>query len=388
MKVLLITPYSPLRHHDHAANDVMRPLVEALGQAMDLHVYAPGQRNGGLASWRINDVTYHAGADVLRRQSDRLDMYSYAARGSWSRQSTREVLTIARAVKPDIVHAEYAQAAEPLFRVRRAGLPIRTSIMLHDLPGEWADASADSEGWLRTSLGRLERAKTNNLKRLVLTAIDALLVFSERDREKLRNASGIVAVTQIGFTPGECSWVGDAPQVAAFGGALWRLENELTAIHLAREVLPLVRTRLPQAQLRIFGARPSAQVSALSDEPGVTVVGEVADYDDEFRHAAVTLAPAMVDAGVLMKALRAMSIGCPVVLNSVSAGPIVGLKNGIHALVGDGPAELADQIAAAMQDRVRAQRIGSAARELVRNQYSWDRTVQIYARVFDHLLHG
>jgi glycosyltransferase involved in cell wall biosynthesis len=388
MKVLLITPYSPLLHHDHAANDVMRPLAEALGQAMDLHVYAPGQHNDGLPSWRINGVTYHAGAEVHRRQSDRLHIYSYAARGSWSRRSTREVLAIARAVQPDILHAEYAQAAEPLFRVRRAGLPVHTSIMLHDLPGEWADAAADSAGWLRTSLGRLERAKTNRLKQLVLTAIDALLVFSERDREKLQKASGIVAVTQIGFTPSESAWIGDAPQVAAFGGALWRLENELTAIHLAREVLPLVRAQLPQAQFRIFGSRPSQQVSLLGEEPGVTVVGEVADYDDEFRHAAVALAPAMVDAGVLMKALRAMSIGCPVVLNSISAGPIVGLENGVHALIGNGPAELADQIAAAMQDRGLAQQIGSAARELVRNQYSWDHTVQTYLRVFDQLLHG
>ena len=167
---------------------------------------------------------------------------------------------------------------------------------------------------------------------------------------------------------------------------MWRLENEATAIYLANEVMPLVRESVPDVELRIFGARPTAAVQELASRPGVTVVGEVEDYDDQFRRAGVTLAPAMVDAGLLMKSLRAMAMGCPVVLNTASASPITGLKEDVHALVGDGPSELANHVVALMQDRVRARQLGRAARELVQEQFSWQRTAADHCSVFEHLL--
>jgi glycosyltransferase involved in cell wall biosynthesis len=150
--------------------------------------------------------------------------------------------------------------------------------------------------------------------------------------------------------------------------------------------MPLVRQSVPDAELRIFGARPTAAVRALDTEPGVTIVGEVDDYDDEFRRAGVSLAPAMVDAGLLMKAIRAMAMGCPVVLNSASAGPIVGLTPGMHALVGDSTGELATRVVELMQDSAKARKLGEAGKGLVRAHFSWDRTAAVYRDAFNRLL--
>lgn len=385
MRVLLLTPYSPLAHHDHAANDIALPLVQALAAFMDLHVYAPGQQNDGLTSWCSDGVTYHAGSAVHRTQFDRLGTYPYVARGSWSRQSTKEALAIIRELRPDILHAEYDQAAEPLLRFDGVA---RTSITLHDLPGEIAAQPRRDISFLRYWLQRIEQAKTQHVKTSIANKIDALFVRSERDRAKILNARGIVEIAPVGLDPPAVGWLGDRPHVVVFGGAMWRSENEVTAIYLARQVMPLVRQRVPDAELRIFGARPTAAVCALAAEDGVTVVGEVADYDDEFRHAGATLAPAMVDAGLLMKAIRAMAMGCPVVLNSASAGPIVGLECGVHALVGDSPVELAACVADLMQDSARARELGQAAKNLVRAHFSWERTVEVYRGVFEKLLQG
>jgi hypothetical protein len=379
----MLTPYSPLLTHDHAANDIALPLVTALSQYIDLHVYAPDQRNGTLQTWRVDGVTYHAGSPIPQlRRSDRIQRYPYAARASWSRTATKEAIAVAKRICPDILHAEYEQTADPLLRADRS---VPTSITLHDLPGEVAVRRSKDVSTLRHWLQLLEQAKTARLKNLIVGQIDALFVRSERDKGKVPGATGIVEIAPVGLNPPAIGWIGDQPHTAVFGGAMWRLENETTALYLAREVMPIVREQIPDAELRIFGSRPSATVRALATDPGVTVIGEVEDYDDEFRHAGVTLAPAMVDAGLLMKAIRSMAMGCPVVLNSASAYPIVGLMNREHALVADGAAELAAHVVELMRDQAQARKLGEAARELVRTHFSWERTVDVYLRTWEKL---
>ena len=384
MKVLLLTPYSPLLQHDHAANDIALPLVKALAPFMDLHVYAPGQKNGQLEQWRADGVTYYAGSPVPKpTRLSILGSYPRGSRASWSRRSTKEALEIARDLKPDILHAEYWQTAEPLLRSAHP----RTSITLHDLPCEVILKQRGDVSRIRYWLAQLEDQKVRRAWKALVENIDALFVRSERDRRKILGPKGIVAVAPVGVDQPAFGWTGDLPHVAAFGGAMWRLENEATAIYLANEVMPIVRESVPDVELRIFGARPTVAVQELASRPGVTVLGEVEDYDDQFRRAGVTLAPAMVDAGLLMKSLRAMAMGCPVVLNTASASPITGLKEGVHALVGDNPSELANHVVAIMQDNMRARQLGRAARELVHDQFSWQRTAVDHCSVFEHLLH-
>ncbi len=383
MKVLLLTPYSPLLQHDHAANDIALPLVRALAPFMDLHVYAPGQRNGRLANWRADGVTYYAGSPVpTPTRLSILGSYPRGSRASWSRRSTKEALAVIREVKPDILHAEYWQTAEPLLRSAHP----RTSITLHDLPCEVTLKPNAGISRIRYWLAQLEGLKTRQAWKALVNNIDAIFVRSERDKGRIAESQAIVAIAPVGVDLPAVGWTGEHRYVAAFGGAMWRLENEATAIYLANEVMPLVRERLPDAELRIFGARPTAVVQELISRPGVTVVGEVEDYDGEFGRAAVTLAPAMVDAGLLMKSIRAMAIGCPVVLNSASASPIAGIEDGVHAVVGDSPRELASHIVALMQDRARARQIGEAARELVCAQFGWENVAQVHFDVFLRLL--
>jgi glycosyltransferase involved in cell wall biosynthesis len=96
----------------------------------------------------------------------------------------------------------------------------------------------------------------------------------------------------------------------------------------------------------------------------------------------------MVDAGLLLKSIRAMAMGCPVVLNTASASPIAGIQDGIHAVVGDSPRELAFHIVSLMRDRERARLLGEAALELVRAQFSWERVAEVHRGVFEQLLRG
>ncbi|WP_328351385.1 glycosyltransferase family 4 protein [Mycobacterium sp. NBC_00419] len=364
-------------------------MVRALADFSDLHVYAPDQENGALGQWDVDGVTYYAGSPVRRTQLSRIGTYPYAGRGSWSRHSTREALSIAERLRPDIIHSEYNQTAEALLRARvnRLTAMSRTTITLHDLSwGGVFGPPPPGSNPVRRWLHDLERVKSRHTRNAIEKHVDAIFVYSERDRAKIPDASGIVEVVPVGVARPAQGWLGDRRHTAAFGGALWRSENEAAAEYLALEVMPLVRERLPDATLRIFGARPTNRVTALGSEAGVTVVGPVADYEEEFRRASVTLAPSMFDAGVFLKAIRPMAMGCPVVLNPASAIPIQGLENGVHALVGHRPAEFAECVVQAMRNPDDARRLGSAAKDLVQQHYSWQRAADRYLSVFNRTL--
>lgn len=383
MKVLLVTPYSPLAHHDHAANDLAMPLVNALAPLIDLHVYAPGQRKGHLRDWQIDGVTFHAGSPVRQSRRNRLGLYPYGARASWAARSTRESIALARQLRPDVIHAEYWAAAEPLFKLRGE---VPTSLAPHDVPDDGMTIPSIGQSIYQRCLDRHELAKRRRVASALTTKIDSLLLFSEVDRAKLEGSQCLINVAPPGLNPPATAWSGGETHVAAFGGAMWRLENEATAIYLVRDVMPLVRDAIPDAQLRIFGARPTDRVRALGNQPGITVVGEVADYDGQFRDAQVALAPSMTEAGILIKSMRAMAMGCPAVLNRASARPIVGLKSGVHALVGHTSRELADHVISMMTDTSRAVRIGRSARDFVLENYGWDQSGAAYLAAFRQLV--
>lgn len=382
MKVLLVTPYSPLARHDHAANDLAMPLVRTLAPYVDLHVYAPGQRNGCQRDWQLDGITFHAGSPVRQSRLNRLGVYPYGARASWSARSTKESIALARRLRPDIVHAEYWAAVEPLFKLRHE---MPTSLAPHDVPDDGMTIPPAGQSFYRRCLDRLELTKRRRVAYALTTKIDSLLLFSERDRQKLDGSPCLINVAPPGLNPPAMSWSGGEPHVAVFGGAMWRLENESTAVYLARDVMPLVRDAIPDAQLRIFGSRPTETVRALGNQPGITVLGAVSDYDGQFCDAQVTLAPSMTEAGILMKSLRAMAVGSPVVLNGASARPIMGLEPGIHALVGHTARELADHVVTLMSNTSRGAEIGQSARAFVLETYGWDRTVAAYLAAFHQL---
>ena len=383
MKVLLITPYSPLAKHDHAANDIALPLVKALAPLMELHVYAPGQNFRNRSYWENEGVTFHSGLQFHRGQSDRLDTYPYSFRGSWSRYSTQETMALMNKIQPEILHAEYVQATEPLFS---CAMNTKTSVTLHDATVVLPRSTGVGPIHPRQILRALENAKIKRTMSKVLKDVDLLFVRSDREKQKVLNASGNVEVATVGLESPNYGWTGDRLNTASFGGALWRVENELIAVYLARTIMPLVRQKIPSAELRIFGARPTTAVRELEHLNGVKVVGEVDDYEEEFCRSAVTLAPSLVDAGLLMKAIRAMSVGAPIVLNMSSAEPIAGLIPGVHALVADDPDEYAAHVVKLMQDKENARELGRNASDLVRQNFNWKQTANAYHRSFERLL--
>lgn len=163
---------------------------------------------------------------------------------------------------------------------------------------------------------------------------------------------------------------GTAP-VYVFTGHMDYWPNIDAVTYFAQDVLPLIRRTLPEARFCIVGARPTPDVQALGQLPGVTVTGRVPDVRPYVAHATACVAPLRIARGMQNKVLEAMACARPVI---VSREALEGIDcvPGRDLLLGPDAATLAEGCVAVAQDRGRANSLGAAARELVLARYSWE----------------
>jgi len=212
--------------------------------------------------------------------------------------------------------------------------------------------------------------------RAVARADTASLV-AEADR---RGGPGLgrVSVVPNGVDAGAFPFApaqGRAP-VLTFFGNLGYFHAQEPARRAAEEVLPRVRRVIPDARLRLVGARPSAAVQALGRLDGVTVTGPVDDMGAELRAAAVAVLPAFTGSGMKNKVLEAFCSGAAVVANRLGVEGIEGAVAGEHYLVGEDADALAAACVTLLRDAGRRAEVAEAARALVEERHTWERRAE------------
>ncbi len=162
-----------------------------------------------------------------------------------------------------------------------------------------------------------------------------------------------------------------AARTVLFVGNLSIPHNIDAVTHLARDIMPLVITRQPQARLRVVGHSLTPAVASLGDLGWVDVAGYVESLTEVYRTGEVFAAPLRYAAGVQNKVLEAMAAGIPsVVTEIVNRG--IEADDGSEIIVRDAPEMVAAEIVRLLNDAGLRERIGLAGRSFVRSRYSWD----------------
>lgn len=365
-RLILITPYSPFTTHDHAADDLAHHVIRELGRKVDLHVIAPF---GTRATTEVKDgITYHHLANRREFHGARFfGIYPSFARKDWSRRQTREARRLVKRLGADHVHIEYLQPVEVALRGHG-----RWSVTLHDVTETVFAEYLRRSGWPRKAYRIAEFIRVRRLERLAASRAEVVFCLSEADAGHFSVRCKRSVALKLGVPRSEHSWAPstrDAP-LFVFAGALWRSANVAAASYLAKEIMPLVRQKEPNARLRVVGARPAQALVDLQGKNGVEIVGRVDSIDYEYSKASAVFAPTLVGAGVLLKALRALDCGAPLILNSVAAAPL-NIRNGVHALVADSPEEFAAAALLLANNPELSQELSEAAKGHVRDQFSW-----------------
>lgn len=178
--------------------------------------------------------------------------------------------------------------------------------------------------------------------------------------------------------------VAGAAPLIVFTGQMDYPPNVEAVAGFARDVLPRVRARHPDARFAIVGRRPDPVLRALDGRDGVEVTGEVPDVRPWLTKADVVVAPLRIARGIQNKVLEAMAMTRPVIA-SPQAFEGIDAVPGRELIVADGAAAEAEAVCALLADPSRAEAIGQAARARVEARYAWAARLAPLDAMLEHI---
>lgn len=215
---------------------------------------------------------------------------------------------------------------------------------------------------------------------------DLVLTVSEEDSRVLR-AEGLRS--EINVIPNihavlplvPHQW-GDRLELIFIGSYKWT-PNIDAMIYFCREMLPLLRQRVPQFRLRIVGSAPTDEVKALASDD-VEVVGFVPETTPFLLSSDISIAPLRYGGGIKGKIGEAMAHGLPVVSTSIGVEGF-GFRIGEDVLVCDIPQAFVDAIVTLWRDRDRYETVRRNGWNFINERYSEQAVERLIAPVFEGL---
>jgi sugar transferase (PEP-CTERM/EpsH1 system associated) len=152
-----------------------------------------------------------------------------------------------------------------------------------------------------------------------------------------------------------------------------------------KDILPLIRQRVADAEFWIVGLNPGEAIKKLAGD-GVFVRGNVSNVEPYYRRSRVCVVPLRAGSGVRMKILEAMALGRPVVSTSLGAEGL-DVVEGKHIVIADDSIGFAERTVDLLSDQTLRTRMTREAREHVVASYDWDVLATKLLLLFQKMVH-
>lgn len=235
----------------------------------------------------------------------------------------------------------------------------------------------------------LQARKMRRYEACMFPRFPRIYVVTPEDRESLLHVNSTLNVEIIplgvrkfpAFTarpPGNSGQL-----ILLFTGAMGSKVSEVASIFLCEQVLPRVRSQVPDVQLYLVGNDPPPRVKELAGRyQGVTVTGYVEDLAPYFAMADVYVCPLLAASGIQNRVLEAMAAGRAIVCTSTVAERLE-VSPGEHLLVADEPQRFAEHVVRLLRNPDLREAMGKAARAVTREKYTWESVARRLVAVYE-----
>ena len=297
---------------------------------------------------------------------------------------------IAEAAKAaDLVVCDFLTPA-PQFEGLRLGKPV--VLFQHNIESQIWKRLADSAGHpLKRAYLRSQQRRMWQAEKTLSTLFDGVITVSPedtaycRDQYGLRNVLGHVP-TGVQITDFQTpSRPPTVPTLGFLGSMDWMPNIE--GVHwFVREVLPLVRSQLPDVRLKIIGRNPPASLQTLSSsDPAIEVTGTVAQVQPHVHECSVIAVPLLAGGGTRIKIYEAMAMGVPVVSTTIGAEGLP-LRDGEDIQLADTPAAFAAKLLSLLTQPATAAAQAALARQRMETEFSWQAAADHFMQLCHTLL--
>jgi len=342
MKILWITfgvPYPP----DSGVRQRDFHLIREVSRDARIFLFCLVPQRGATDPGRLREFCDCVETWPMPRGLPPLRLLLRITAGAWRNffpQAAARIAEIVRAEKPDVVQIEHS-----LLAAYRDPLPTngRTVLSLHNLASEQYRRFARMESALparaayRLKSWLMWRAETH-----YLPEFDRCLTVSRTDQEHLARLlpAARTAVVENGVDCAALRPLAPGGASLLLAGTMNYPPNADAAVFFCRSILPLIRSRIPDAGLLIAGHAPPLKVQRLARDPGVTVTGYVEDMLPCYAQTSVSVVPLRAGGGTRLKILESMALGRPVVSTTIGCEGLE-VEHDQHLLIADGPEEFA-----------------------------------------------
>ncbi|MBL0889219.1 MAG: glycosyltransferase [Gemmatimonadaceae bacterium] len=272
--------------------------------------------------------------------------------------------------RPDIVHMDSLDLSGYLPAIPR-GLPV--VCVHHNVESALLARRAQSaRGFKRWYFG-LQARLTMKEERRYLPQVALNVAVSDPDQQLLRQLVATAAYLTIpnGVDTTEISPLPDADAGIVFvGGASW-FPNRDALEYFAAEILPRIRSRLPDVPVTWVGQASAADRAHYATTHGITLTGYVDRIEPWVQQAGCFVVPLRVGGGTRLKILYAWSMQRAIVSTSIGCEGLDG-HDGQDILIRDTPEAFADAVVDVLTRPDRRQQLAAAGRRLAQSRYDWD----------------
>ncbi len=253
------------------------------------------------------------------------------------------------------------------------------------------------------AVARFEHKRTQRYEARILEVMPHVVVTSERDRQamiallRMHGADTASSDEALGagirvlpngvdlhyFRPLNQE---RQPFNLVFSGKMSYHANVAAALHLHRQIMPLIWQQRPEATLTIVGSKPPKVIQNMASDARITVTGYVDDMRSYVGRAQVMLSPMVYSVGIQNKVLEAMALGTPVVV-AAQAAEALSARPGQDLLTAETAPEFAQATLRLLEDAALRDTLGQNGRAYVERYHDWngvtDQLVDAYERAID-----
>jgi len=227
--------------------------------------------------------------------------------------------------------------------------------------------------------------KMRRFERDMCRRFDSVIAVSADDREQMKQEYGAEAVFDVPtgvdvefFRPGEVKTLAHS---MVFTGSMDWLPNDDAIRYFTRDIMPLIKQKVPDATLTVVGRNPTPALLELGkSDPSLVITGRVEDVRPYMKTAAAYVVPLRIGGGTRLKIFEAMAMEKAVVSTTVGAEGLQ-LTDGVELLLADEPRAFADAVAKVLTDSSYAVELGQRAASIVRKNYGWRQVTESFVSI-------
>ncbi|MDQ2788063.1 MAG: glycosyltransferase family 4 protein [Chloroflexota bacterium] len=369
------------------------------------HLPHPTQGGAAIRNWHLMQAASVGGHTVHLITPD---IFQAGVDGSprpltlpaYRRTFPRRMRDLVLSREPDLAHRLGAHRLQPEIArrchddgydlIQVEGLEMWPSVPATDVPIIYDAHNAEAtlqkrmarQAWrdrrfIRAAYSAIQARKLRRYEATIMRRARSTLAVSDADAAQMHalNPHAIVKIVPIGvdtghYSPHAVSTPAHRTDVV-FTGTFDYRANADAAEWFVTQVWPHIRRARPAARCALVGRNPSVKLRAYNGRNGITVTGSVPDDRPCMAAASVYVLPIRFGAGVRVKLLNAMSMGCAIVATPAACEGVAVLDGKEVVMVSSDAPSFAHAVCALLDDPQRRASLECAARACASARYDW-----------------